>query len=142
MYLLYTCQSYSVKKEDNSWMDNELTTILHKLDKDAEELADERERRRLLLEREEERKRLVLEAELEEKWREQEKRHEMTMQAMMLNYSRQLQYTSHNSQPFRSTNEFCPSDHMPPYFPPQNSPVKLYSLPILQQNYFKYSNCS
>ena len=86
MYLLYTCQSYSVKKEDNSWMDNELTTILHKLDKDAEELADERERRRLLLEREEERKRLVLEAELEEKWREQEKRHEMTMQAMMLNY--------------------------------------------------------
>jgi len=32
--------------------------ILHKLDKDAEERADERERRRLLIEREEERKKI------------------------------------------------------------------------------------
>ena len=106
-------------------MVNEFTTILHKLDKDAEERADERERRRLLIEREEERKRLVLEAELEEKRREQERRHEMNMQTMMFNYLRQLQYTSHNPSMYSPSNQpmnFFPSDDMPPYFPPQNSP--------------------
>ena len=45
-------------------MADELATILHKLDRDAEERADERE---LLIEKEEERRRLILKAELEEK---------------------------------------------------------------------------
>ena len=65
-------------------MANELATILHKLHRDAEERAEERERKRLQMEKEEERKRMVLEAELEEKCREQERRHEMQMQAKML----------------------------------------------------------
>ena len=56
-------------------MANELATILHKLDRDAEERAEEREWKRLQIEKEEERKRMVLEAELEEKHRDQEQRH-------------------------------------------------------------------
>ena len=51
-------------------MTNELATILHKLDRDAEERAEEREWKRIQMEKEEERKRMVLEAELEEKRRE------------------------------------------------------------------------
>ena len=54
-------------------MGSELAMILHKLDRNAEERADERERKRLLIEKEEERKRLILEAELKEKRREQER---------------------------------------------------------------------
>ena len=65
-------------------MTNELATILHKLDRDAEERAEEREWKRIQMEKEEERKRMVLEAELEEKRREQERRHEIQMQSMML----------------------------------------------------------
>ena len=52
-------------------MTNELATILYKLDRDAEERAEEREWKRIQMEKEEERKRMVLEAELEEKRREQ-----------------------------------------------------------------------
>ena len=63
-------------------MINELATILHKLDRDAEERAEEREWKRIQMEKEE-RKRMVLEAELEEKRREQERRHEIQMQSMM-----------------------------------------------------------
>ena len=110
-------------------MANELVTILHKLDRDAEERADERERKRLLIEKEEERKRLVLEAELEEKRREQERKHEMQMQAMMFNYLQQLQYVNSGVQnpslygsSTRPMTLFPPTDDMPPYFPPHSSP--------------------
>ena len=50
-------------------MANELATILRKLEQGADERADEREKKRLMIEKEEERKRLILEAELEEKRR-------------------------------------------------------------------------
>lgn len=106
-------------------MATELATILHKLDRNAEERADERERKRLLIEKEEERKRLVLEAELEEKRREQERKHEMQMQAMMFSYLQQLQYTNHNPSLYGSSTRpmtYFPSDDIPPYFPPRSSP--------------------
>lgn len=110
-------------------MANEVVTILHKLDRDAEERADERKRKRLLIEKEEERKRLVLEAELEEKRREQERKHEMQMQAMMFNYLQQLQYVNsgvQNPSLYGSSTWpmtlFPPTDDMPPYFPPHSSP--------------------
>ena len=47
-----------IKKKSNreTWMANELAVILHKLDRNAEERADERERKRLLIEKEEDRK--------------------------------------------------------------------------------------
>ena len=48
-------------------MSTELATVLFKMDKEADERWEERERRRLMIEKEEERKRLQLEAELEEK---------------------------------------------------------------------------
>ena len=105
-------------------MANELATILHKLDRDAEERADERERKRLLIEKEEERKRLILEAELEEKRREQERKHEMQMQAMMFGYIQQLQYpTSPNPSLYGSSTRpmpYYPSD-FPPCLPPHSS---------------------
>ena len=106
-------------------MANELATILHKLDRDAEERADERKRKRLLIEKEEERKRLILEAELEEKRREQERKHEMQMQAMMFGYIQQLQCpTSHNPSLYGSSTRpmsYFPSDDLPPYLPPHSS---------------------
>ena len=87
-----------------TWMASELATILHKLDKDAEEQADERERKQLLVEKEEERKRLKLEADLEERRREQERKHEMQkMQAMMFTYLQQLQYPNHNPSLYGSS---------------------------------------
>jgi len=48
-------ESYCVKKKTSreSWKVYEFTAILHKLDKDAEEQAAERERRRLLIEKKE-----------------------------------------------------------------------------------------
>ena len=110
-------------------MANELATILHKLDRDAEERADEREQKRLLIEKEEERKRLILEAELEEKRREQERKHEMQMQGMMFSYLQQLQYVNagvHNPSLYGSSTQpmtfFPPTDDMPPYLPPHSSP--------------------
>lgn len=108
-----------------TWMATELATILHKLDRDAEERAEERERKRLISEKEEERKRLILEAELEEKRREQERKHEMNMQAMMFNYLQQLQYMN-SPAPYGSSARpmtFFPStDDMPAYLPPHSSP--------------------
>ena len=108
-------------------MANELATILHKLDRDAEERAEERERKR---EKEEERKRMVLEAELEEKRREQERRHEMQMQAMMFHYLQQLQSVqypaAHNPSLYGSSTHampfFPPGGDTPPYLPPRSSP--------------------
>jgi len=50
-----------------------LATILHKLDRDAEERAEERERKQLISKKEGKEKRLILEAELEVKRREQER---------------------------------------------------------------------
>ena len=112
-----------------TWMANELATILHKLDRDAEERADEREQKRLLIEKEEERKRLILEAELEEKRREQERKHEMQMQGMMFSYLQQLQYVNagaHYPSLYGSSTRpmtfFPPTDDMPPYLPPHSSP--------------------
>ena len=110
-------------------MANELATILHKLDRDAEERAEERERKRLQMEKEEERKRMVLEAELEEKRREQERRHEMQMQAMMFNYLQQLQSVQYpaaqNPLLYGSSTHpmpfFSPSDDTAPYLPPRSS---------------------
>ena len=78
LYYFYS-QSGLKRKSRETLMANELVTILHKLDRDAEELANEREWKRLLIEKEEERKRLVLESQLEEKQREQERKHEMQM---------------------------------------------------------------
>ena len=75
-------------------MANELATILHKLEQDADERADEREKKRLVIEKEEERKRLILEAELEEKRRAQERKHEMEMQSMMFGFLQQMQYAN------------------------------------------------
>ena len=72
-------------------MTNELATILCKLHRDAEELAEEMEQKRIQMKKEEERKRMVLEAGLEEKCREQDHRHEIQMQSMMFNYLQQLQ---------------------------------------------------
>ena len=106
-------------------MANELATILHKLDRDAEERADERERKRLLIEKEQERKRLILEAELEEKRREQERKHEMQMQAMMFSYLQQLQYPNRNPSLYGSSTRpmtYFPPDDIPPYYPPPSSP--------------------
>jgi len=91
---------------------------------DVGERADAKERKRLLMEKEEERKRLVLEAELEEKQREQERRQEMNMQAMMFNYLQQLQYTSHNPTIYGPFNIQLMNFILlmtTPYFP-QNSP--------------------
>ena len=108
-----------------TWMASELATILHKLDKDAEERADERERKRLLIEKEEERKRLKLEADLEERRREQERKHEMQMQAMMFTYLQQLQYPNHNPSLYGSSTRPMThflTDDIPPYFPPHSSP--------------------
>ena len=104
-------------------MASEIATILHKLDRDAEEQADESEKKRLLIEKEEERKRLILEAELEEKRREQERKHEMQMQAMMFSYLQQLQYPNNPSLYGSSTRPmtYFPPD-VPPYFQPPSSP--------------------
>ena len=112
-----------LKKKSNkeTWMASELAAILHKLDRDAEERADERERKRLLIEKEEERKRLVLEAELEERRREQERRHEMQMQEMMFSYLQQLHHN--NPSLYGSSTRpmtFFPSGDIPPYFPPRS----------------------
>ena len=96
-------------------MANELATILHKLDRDAEERAEERERKRLQIEKEEERKRMVLEAELEEKRRDQEQRHEMQMQAMMFHYLQQLQSVQYPSA--HNPSLYGSSTHAMPFFP-------------------------
>ena len=72
-------------------MINELATILHKLGRDADEHAEEREWKRIQMEKEEERKKMALEAKLEEKHKEQKHRHEIQMQSMMFNWSQQLQ---------------------------------------------------
>ena len=111
-------------------MANELATILHKLDRDAEERAEERGRKRLQIEKEEERKRMVLEAELEEKRRDQEQRHEMQMQAMMFHYLQQLQSVqypaAHNPSLYGSSTHAMPffplGGDTPPYLPPRSSP--------------------
>ena len=111
-------------------MTNELATILHKLDRDAEERAEEREWKRIQMEKEEERKRMVLEAELEEKCREQERRHEIQMQSMMFNYLQQLQCMQYpaaqNPSLYGSSTTpmsfLPPRDDMPPYLPPRSSP--------------------
>ena len=89
-------------------MANELATILHKLDRDAEERADERERKRLLIKKE----------------KRKERKHEMQMQAMMFGYIQQLQYpTSPNSSLYGSSTRpmpYYPSD-LPPCLPPHSS---------------------
>ena len=105
-------------------MANELATILHKLEQDADERADEREKKRLIIEKEEERKRLILEAELEEKRRAQERKHEMEMQSMMFGFLQQMQYANqgvHNPPLYGRE----PSSHpvcYPPNFMPHQSP--------------------
>ena len=101
----------------DSWMANELATILHKLEQDTDERADEREKKRLIIEKEEERKRLILEAELEEKKRAQERNHEMEMQSMMFGFLQQM----HNPPLYGHE----PSSHAvnyPPNFMPHQSP--------------------
>ena len=40
------------RKSKETWMANELATILYKLDRDAEERADEQERKQSLIEKE------------------------------------------------------------------------------------------
>ena len=124
--MLFLCLYSGLKrKTKDTWMESELATILYKLDRDAEEQAGERERKRLLIEKEEERKRLMLEAKLEEKRKEQERKHEMQMQAMMFNYLQQLQYANHNPSLYGSSTRpmtYLPPDDIPPYFPPDNSP--------------------
>ena len=65
--MLYVVLYSGLKKEEETWMASELAMILHKLDRNAEEQADKRERKQLLIEKEEERKRLVLDAESEER---------------------------------------------------------------------------
>ena len=42
------CTQDLKRKSKETWMANELATILHKLDRDTEERADERERKQLL----------------------------------------------------------------------------------------------
>ena len=106
------------KTAKESWMSTELATVLFKMDKEADERWEERERRHLMIEKEEERKRLQLEAELEEKRREQERRHELQMQSMMLSFFQQLHYgsnpTSHNPSLYGS------STRPVPYYPEYN----------------------
>ena len=109
-------------------MANELATILHKLEQDADERADEREKKRLIIEKEEERKRLILEAELEEKRRAQERKHEMEMQSMMFGFLQQMQYANqgvHNPPLYGRE----PSSHpvcYPPNFMPHQSPSDMH----------------
>ena len=111
-------------------MTNKLATILHKLDRDAEERAEEREWKRIQLEKEEERKRMVLEAELEEKCREQKRRYEIQMQSMIFNDLQQLQCMQYpaaqNPSLYRSSTTpmsfFPPCDDMPAYLPPCSFP--------------------
>ena len=83
------------------------------------------------MKKEEERKRMILEAKLEEKHQEQERRHEMQMQAMMFSYLQQLQSmqypaAGHNPSLYGSSTHPMPffprSDDMPPYLPPHSSP--------------------
>ena len=72
--------------------------------------------------------RLVLKAELEEKQREQERKHEMQVQAMMSNYLQQLQYTNagiHNPLLYGSSTKPItspPTNEMLSYLPFHNLP--------------------
>jgi len=101
-------------------MTGELAHIFYKLEKDADERAEERDRKRLLIEKEEERKRLTLEAELEERRREQERRHEMQMQSMMLGFLQQMTYSNPNRSLYGS------SSHQLPFYPPTSNYMPLH----------------
>ena len=117
------CRAKKVTAKE-SWLSTELATVLFKMDKEAHERWEEnerweeKERWHLLIEKEEERKQLQLEAELEEKRGEQERRHELQMQSMMLNFFQQMHYgsnpTSHNPSLYGS------STRLVPYYPEYN----------------------
>lgn len=85
----------------------ELTAALERLDKKAEERAEEREI-----------KRLHVEAEIHERQREKEREHEMQMQGMFLSFMQQMIGSSSNA----AAPLFPPSTYYPPtnYHNPDN----------------------
>ena len=103
-------------------MANKLATILHKLEQDADERADEREKKHFIIEKEEERKRLILEAELEEKRRAQERKHEMEMQSMMFSKCNNYANQGIHNPPLYGHEPSSHAVSYPPNFMPHQSP--------------------